>query len=44
MEKQFGSIHSRGVETYMDAWTGPDKVLGKLYHKSSRGQSNSTKM
>ena len=34
----------RGVGTYTDARTGPDKVLGKLYHKSSQGQSNLTKM
>ena len=36
--------HCRGVGTYTDARTGPDKVLGKLYHKSSQGQSNLTKM
>ena len=34
----------RGVGTYTDAWTGPDKVLGKLYHKSSQGQPKLTKM
>ena len=31
-----------GVGAYTDARTGPDKVLGKLYHKSSQGQSNLT--
>ena len=31
----------RGVGTYTDTRTGPDKVLGTLYHKRSQGQSNS---
>ena len=27
----------RGVGTYTDVRTGPDKVLAKLYHKNSQG-------
>ena len=27
------AFYSRGVRTYTDARTGPDKVLGKFYHK-----------